>query len=409
MLTVSRKYELVVKTNPSAYIKANKEVIVPGNKIIGSSVTAVNKMISLSNELKVLMPDIIGLASTSPDWDKMVARYWNSLSEPINPVGKTLQTGFVYDITSADKQAYIIAVNEQLRLTNKPQLKTDEDLKNYIYDRLEKTNDAYDAAVLAANKLSEKDKDDALKAAYDAKYNSIWAIEGDHYKVGMPIVPFEYLLWKYCLVFGEVANEFAFADKSTKIRFYLSSEDAQKELEKRKLKTKEQAMSAYLNIISSRKKVIDILFAMDKGSTINQLAKDHTKKEDLDLHLHILLQSEMEKDPTKFISMSSDKNVATKGLIEKYIAYNILKRLQGTNIIVDYADSSKIVGNDLEAAVTFFSNQENAATISEYETRFKDLNSNLDVASVKEEVKPPAIVAGPTNPPATPTANPAVK
>ena len=94
----------------------------------------------------------------------------------------------------------------------------------------------------------------------------------------------------------------------------------------------------------------------------------------------------MDKDPAKFISTYSDKNITIKGLIEKYVAYNILKRVQGTNIIVDYNDGSKIIGNDMNAAVTFFSNQENKAVLSEYETKFKDLNAHLDTSNKKVEI-----------------------
>ena len=229
--------------------------------------------------------------------------------------------------------------------------------------------------------------------AYDIKWNTIWNIEAEHYKVGTPINPFEYLLWKYCLVYPDVANDVSFVNKSPKIRFYLSSEDAKQRIEQHKVKTKEQAMEAYLKLISERSKVIDVLFAMGLGGNVFEISKNNSKKEALDLQMHILLQSEMDKNPEKFITVAADKNLALKGMIEKYIAYNILRRITGTNIITDYADGSKIIGNDLDAAITFFSNQENKAVISEYETRFKDLNSNLDVVK-KEEVK----VTTPTTP-----------
>lgn len=389
MLAVSRKYELIVRNNPSAYLKANKTVVVPGAKIIGSSVSGVAKMISLSEESKVLMPSILSLSPTSPDWDKRLKNYWDSLSHPINPAGDTLETGFIYNITDVSRLQYLQEINKQRELNKQTPLTTDEDLKNYIYDRLASVERDYEKAILEANKLSERDKEDAVKLAYDAKYNSIWSIESEHYKVGIPINAFQYLLWKYCLVYGDVANEVAFANKSTKIRFYLSSENARNEVEARRLDTKKQAMEAYLKIISDRTSVINLLFAMGLGTDISDIAKSAKSKEDLDLQLHILLQSNMDKDPAKFISTYSDKNITIKGLIEKYVAYNILKRVQGTNIIVDYNDGSKIIGNDMNAAVTFFSNQENKAVLSEYETKFKDLNAHLDTSVKKVEVQPP--------------------
>jgi len=375
MITISRKYELIVKTNLSAYAIANAKELVPSAKILGSTMGAVNKMLSLSQELKLLMPEIIGLAAVSPDWDRMIARYWNSLSEPIPYVGKTLETGFKYDLNDVTKKEYINAINTQIKEEDK-KIKTDEDLKTYIYLKLSEVEDAYKAAILEANSLSEKDKETALKAAYDAKYAKIWNIEAEHYKVGTPIEPFQYLLWKYCLVCSHVANEFSFAEKSMNIEFYLSSEDNKKQLERIKIQTKNKAMEKYLSIITSKKNVADILFAIGLGGKIFDLAKDN-EGADLDLQLHVLLQSTMDKDPAKFISLASDKNIALKGLIEKYVTYNIFKRIQGTNIITDYTNPSKIIGNDLDAAVTFCSNPENVAVVSEYETRFKDLNSKF--------------------------------
>jgi len=397
MITVSRKYELIVRTPVSAYLKANKDVVVPGAKIIGSNVTAVGKMISLSDEAKVLMPSILGMAHNSPEWDKGLKRYWDSLSHPISPIGGTLETGFVYDVTDTSRIKYLTEINKQLELAKAKPLSTDEDLKNYIYSKIDKAEENYNNAVLDANKLPEREKDEQLKLAYDTKWNTIWNIEAEHYKVGTPINPFEYLLWKYCLVYPDVANDVAFVNKSPKIRFYLSSEDAKQRIEQHKVKVKQQAMEAYLKLISERSKVINVLFAMGLGNNVFEISKNNSNREALDLQMHILLQSEMDKNPERFITASSDKNLAIKGMIEKYISYNVLRRLTGTNIIVDYADGSKIIGNDLNAAITFFSNQENKAVISEYETRFKDLNSNLDTAK-KEEVKP--------NPPVPTTTNP---
>ena len=338
--------------------------------------TAVAKMVSLSEEMKVFMPEIIALSPSSPNFDTRVKLYWDSIAEPIPIDGKTLETGFVYDITSVDKQPYITNINAQLKQRGEKELKTDEDLLNYIQTKWDKVEEDYNKAVINASKLGDREREEALKLAYTAKYDAIWVIESEHFKFGKPINVFEYLLWKYCLVYSQVANEFSFVNKSENIRFYLTSEEAKRQAEKRKMKTQNLAMQKYLEIISSKQDVLDILFALQLGEDIMTLSKT-LSGEDLDLQLHILLKQKMDNDPETFTKLASDKNVTTKGLIEKYITFNILKRLQGTDIIVDYIDPSKIIGNNLDEAISFFSNQENAAIASEYMTKFKDLNSKL--------------------------------
>ena len=67
----------------------------------------------------------------------------------------------------------------------------------------------------------------------------------------------------------------------------------------------------------------------------------------------------------KFVELVNNKNLKTIALIEKYITYGFLNRLEGTPIIVDGANPAKIIGNTTDEAVTFFTNTENNKDVIE--------------------------------------------
>ena len=55
--------------------------------------------------------------------------------------------------------------------------------------------------------------------AYKIKYDSIFNIEADRFKIGTASNPFHYMLYKYCLVYSQVANSYELVNNSKNIRF----------------------------------------------------------------------------------------------------------------------------------------------------------------------------------------------
>jgi hypothetical protein len=88
---------------------------------------------------------------------------------------------------------------------------------------------------------------------------------------------------------------------------------------------------------------------------------------------HVLLNTISAENPTKFIITTKNTNLKSIGKIEKYIESAILRRLEGSQVIVDGTDSTIIIGDNIEEALTFFADDKNKGLVSEYATRYKSL------------------------------------
>lgn len=371
MLHKSRKVKLIWRRNLSSYAETNKKVLVDDIRKIGSSITAVNKMVSSGEEMRTYLKSMIGVSPTSSDWDKAVNHYWNSLSVPIPAYEKELEIGFVYDITDPEIAKTVKAINDGL--PEKDRLKTDADLANFIQARLDRVIEDYKQKVLDAAKLpDENSRSKALNMLYNTKWEQTISIESDHYKVGRPINLEHYLLWRYCLAYRDVANEMSAVEKSPAIRFYLHSEAEAKAEKERKNAIEKNRMAAFLKISSDAAKVDNILYAAGMGEEVK--AFDEVDKV-------LKLQQFSETNSAKFVALSEDPNLSKKAKIEKYIVHGILRRLPNTEIVVDASDPSVIVGNNVSECISFFADSTNKAVVSEYEAKFKGL---LKVKTVDE-------------------------
>lgn len=363
MLTDNKKIWIYWKNIDSSYAYANRKVLVEPPRKIGSSISSVNKILSNTEEQKNLMADIISISPNSPNWNELLKYYWDSISEEIPESGRKLEVGFTYDIDAQDKANYIKSINSNIT-SDKAKIKSDNDLKSYIDNRLDKIINSFNLMIKDANKLTnDKARDTAISEAYKFKHTSIIKVESERYKVGTPINAVDYMLYRYCLVYRDVANEFTLVNKSPNIRFYLHSEADIKRYKELKRKSENSRMSAYLDIIKNVSKVENVLYAMGFA--------DEIPEDDIDKYT--FLDEKSKENSNKFIRVATNKNLEQLGLIEKYIKFNIINRLPGSQVIVDSTDPTKVIGNTINEVVSWFNNDKNAATVSEYALKFKNL------------------------------------
>jgi len=354
------------KLTLSPYAVANKDHMVLTNKTLGSTINAVNKMLSLGEEQQALMGELLGLSNSSPNWDTRLTYYWNSISEEIESSGRLLEIGYTYDVGAIKNQHHIEQFNKTV--SDKVKFKTSEDIYNYFVDSYKAIIEDFDKGLVQSRKLSSaKDVDKYVTELYRIKYDKIITLESQKYKYGTPLNVADYMLYRFCLVHSQVANEFSLVDKSQNIRFYLHSEDEIKQYKETKLKLEKDRMTSFLDVVKSSEKVENILYALGMG--INIQDSDAADR-------NILLNTYSSDNPKKFIGIVNNKNLEVIGMIEKYITFGILKRIDGSSIIIDSLDASKTIGNNVDEAISFFSTESNKAYISELSARFKGLPKN---------------------------------
>ena len=329
MVSVSRPINLIHKTNPDAFRLMNKDVFDDLGGRLGSVQGAVKTILSPQFEdmLKVLMPTILTISPSDPAWYKKVANYWNSFGLKVPIGGVILETGFNFDLgdrmrEKAIKEAIVNAAKTKF------EIKSDDDLKLYV---------------LNPKNVNEFDK----------------------YKYASPINVEHYLTWIFCLGHREVAKHADHINKSVKINFLLIDP---REIEdtRRVQHTKTiEATKKYLEIITDREKVKDILYILKEDASAL-----------VDIDADVKLKQYADKSPTEFIKIVNDPTTNTKAKIERYCVKGILKRLPNSSIIVDANDNSVVIGNTIDEAVTYFSSEsiDKIAKVKEFQTRYAQLN-----------------------------------
>ena len=334
MEVVNRKVEIIWKYNPDTFSKINMDILGETHRKIGSSVSAVNKMLGYPDMLRALMPQILGLDPSSRDvnWDARVKYYWDSLSVDIPSGGKKIEAGFQFDLDDLTRERHIKEVVEKHKIT------TDKQLADFVMGF---TNDKPNVP------------------------------EGYRWKYGNPINVEEYLLWRYILNYRHVANNIKDANKSPNIRFYLHTEEERQRAEKQKRKLKTEAMTKYVAFINkgSVDSIDDLIAVFSPDSII-----DIVKGKDLE-EKQVMIMDLVTNDPARFLSLITDKNVSTKAKIERFLAFGVLKKLSGTTVIVESADPSVVIGNNIDEAIAFFNNTKNNAKIDELTGKYKSLIS----------------------------------
>lgn len=315
----------------SMYALANKNVLNAGTepRKIGSSLSAVNSMVAKGEEMRVLLPSILGTdpLSSKLDWEASVKNYWHGFSVDIPIGGRLLDISWNIDINDPNKKEAI----EALRADAKS-IKTNKDLLNYLFA------------------INQTTKQPNVTEEYLFRYATPSNIE-------------DYLLWRWCLIYRRVLNPDAdpeILDRNPDIDFFLYDPAITKRKSENNLKETQAAMVAYLDLITKSDAKDDVLFVFGE----NPLTWDAFDK---DQKLYTLYQTQ----PKRFVEVVKDKNLTIKSRIERYINVGLLNRLAGTGIVTDGADPSIILGNNINEVVSYFNNEIYKTFITEYAAKYK--------------------------------------
>jgi hypothetical protein len=365
MLIDNKVIYIKVRKLNSAYAKTNSKRLdeVQINRTVGSSISSVNKMLANSEEQASIMGDIISISPNSAEWNKKLKEYWDSFSYDIPESGKQLEVGFVYDIDNLQKQRYITSINSNISV-EKNKITTDKDLKDYIDNRIKAVHFSFNKTINSLKEIKDAVRRQKTQdEAYKIKYDSIELLESERFKVGRPINSFEYMLYRYSIIYGDVANEEVLVSKSPKIRFFLSSAEDIKIAKRAKSKADQNRIKLLVNVIDSIDSMENLLYAMKEN--------DNMPTDDEDLYDFVEKLSVRRE--SEFISIASNPDLKLIGAIEKYISVGVLTRAEGSQVIFNPTNTESPIGNNMEEAIVYFKAQANKAIVSEFKTKYKNL------------------------------------
>lgn len=318
--------------NYSLFRRANDKVMPKRRDYIGSSINSSRILSSNRIEIETYFPNIVGLSPNNNEFVTRVKQYLNNIKIGVDELGKKFNISFHY----YHKKDY-------------DAIKAEEDIIEGVYNK------------------SDRSSVGKIKTALQEKIMRLNTLESTKCKLGYPINVEDYIMYRHCLLYNDVAKDVALVNADPNIRFYFK--DDNKEAEKlRKFRMElNKAKVNYITCLSSTE-LFDAVYiqycALSGLPVISSLAEDRIERE-------IKLDRFSGEEPVKFNAIFNDKDVKLKGVIETLIARGELIRYQyNQNITTPEGD---FIGQNLKEAVMWFKDPANASAVNAFYNRLKNI------------------------------------
>lgn len=314
----------------SAYRRANIKSMPPRRNIIGSSISSTRILSSNKDEVEKYFPQIIGISPNNPEFVTRVKAYLSNISFNVQDAGSTLNISFTYD----KKKDYLT-------------IKEKEEKINAKRESVARNNTA------------------AIKEAVKIWTQEINDLESEKAKYGHPDNIEEYLLYRHCILYRDVAKDISLINSDSSLRFYIRDENKEAERAKRLVDERRKAMRNFLALEASDKKrnAVFIQMTVNNGGNI---AEAMMKTPDQQVSA---LMTYLNDSPDKFNDLFEDKNVEMKSFIESLIARGELIRPE-YNQQISTADGT-FIGSNMNEAVAYFNNPTNKPVLEAMQNKYK--------------------------------------
>ena len=327
-----RSVTIMLIKNYSLYRKANDKVLPKRMDYIGSCVKSSQILAANKQEVEAYFPNIIGRSVNDPDFVLRVKEYLNNIRVSVDELGRVFDTSFLY----YHKRDYDRIHAEESRIEEE-------------YQKNDRSN---------VKKLRE-----ALKI----KINALNALEGTKHKYGYPLNISDYLLYRHCLLYNDVAKDVALVNADASVRFYFKDDVKEaKKLQDFRMQVN-RAKANYVACLNDDK-LFDAIYIQyciaNNLPVISSLAEDRLDRE-------IKLDKFSTEHPDKFNKIYNNKDNKLIANIELLIARGELIRLQ-YNQNITTADG-ELIGANIKEAVSWFKNPNNASVANAYLNRLNNI------------------------------------
>ena len=327
-----RNVTIMLVKNYSLYRKANDKVLAKRKDFIGSSIYASRILSANKEEVDTYFPNIIGLSPADPNFITRVKQYLNNIRVSVDELGRSFDISFHY----YHKKDYYHIKKEEERIEKIYQNTNRQDITK-------------------------------LRAALKEKITKLNSLESTKCKLGYPINVDDYLMYRHCLLYNDVAKDIAFVNTDSNIRFYF--EDDQKEAEKlRKFRLEvNKAKSNYVSCLADNS-LFDAVYTqfcvVNNMPVISSLAENRLNRE-------IKLDKFSIEEPVKFNKIFNNKDVKLIASIEMLIARGELLRSQYNQNIT--SPDGDFIGANMNEAVAWFKNTENSSIVNALMNKLKNI------------------------------------
>lgn len=328
--TYKRSITVSLIQNYSLYRKANDKVLPKKRDYIGSSIRSSQVLASNRAEVETYFPQLLGISVNNENFVTRLKQYLNNIQVPVNELGVTFDCSFRFN----HKRDYFAfkAREEEIEMAYKK-----------------------------ANKQSTKD----LRAALAIKINDLNNLESEQYAVGSPVNITDYILYRHCLLYRDIAKDTALINCDPFVRFYLKDDAKDKERQQKLRLEINNAKRNYIEVIGDDEvfDAVYIQYCVVAGLPIvNSLLSERIDRE-----------SQLDKfstsEPVKFNSIVKDKDLRIKSLIELLIARGEFVRSQFNQNIT--TQDGEFIGANMKEAIVWAKNPENENVLAAFKNKLK--------------------------------------
>ena len=328
--TYKRSITVSLIQNYSLYRKANDKVLPKKRDYIGSSIRSSQDLASNRAEVEAYFPQLLGISVNNENFVTRLKQYLNNIQVPVNELGVTFDCSFRFN----HKRDYFAfkAREEEIEMAYKK-----------------------------ANKQSTKD----LRAALAIKINDLNNLESEQYAVGSPVNIIDYILYRHCLLYRDIAKDTALINCDPFVRFYLKDDAKDKERQQKLRQEINNAKRNYIEVIGDDEMfdAVYIQYCVVAGLPIvNSLLSERMDKENQ-------LDKFSTSEPIKFNSIVKDRDLRIKSLIELLIARGEFVRSQFNQNIT--TQDGEFIGANMKEAIAWAKNPENENVLAAFKNKLK--------------------------------------
>lgn len=316
--------------NHSLYRRANDKNLPRKHEYIGSSIRSSSTLAANKDEVAAYFPNIIGIATNDPSFVTRVKQYLNNFQIEVTELGKTIDCSFRWN----HKRDYLqYHAREQ-----------------QIEERYKQVN---------RGNLQE------LKEALEAKITDLNLLESTRYAYGNPVNVEDYIKYRHCLLYRDIAKDTALINSDITYRFYFKDDVKEAELlQKRRLELN-NAKRNYLAACGDDE-LFDAVYIQycvaDGMPVLTSILKERIEKE-------IELDRYSMEQPVKFNKMFNDRDLKIKAFIETLIARGEFMRASDNQNISTV--TGEFIGANMKEAVIWYKNPANEKTVLAYKNKLK--------------------------------------
>lgn len=326
------KREIIIASvlNYSAYRRINMAALGKPRNTIGSSVNSVRKLMANKGEVEHYFPELVGVASNNPEFITRVKNYLNNIFFDVRDTERTIDVSFRYK----HKKDYLAIHKAEEKIWE-------------TYNAVDRSNTAklYEAAVI--------------------RDNDLFMLESKKYQYGDPLNLEQYILYRHCLNYPDVAKDEAFINSNANLRFYIKDKNKE-EVRKNKLIKEQQAALRHLVELQAspaKTNAVYVEYCIYSGISLSDgLSKTSLvqSKELMDF---------AQANPRKFNEFVNDKNLLDKAFIETLITRGELVRSDFNQQIS--TPDGEFIGANINEAISYFKNPNNAGLKTKLENKLK--------------------------------------